>query len=101
MTWMPLERHGLPEFIDIFPFEQEIGQDTTDDDVLFVDIGSALGSQSLLIRNKLPNLKGRVIMQDQQLVIDAWNADPKLGIEAMVYDFFTPQPVKGKLCKVV
>ncbi|KAF2682279.1 S-adenosyl-L-methionine-dependent methyltransferase [Lentithecium fluviatile CBS 122367] len=34
-------------------------------------------------------------MQDQQQVIDAWNANASPGIEAQVYDFFTPQPVKG------
>lgn len=95
MNWMPLERHGLPEFVDVFPFEQQIGQNTTDDTVLFVDIGSALGSQSVLVRNRFPHLKGRVIIQDQQHVIDAWQANAQPGIGSQVYDFFTPQPVKG------
>lgn len=96
MTWLPFERHGLPEFVDVFPFERELGQDTTDDTVLFVDIGSAFGSQSLLIRKRFPNLRGRVVIEDQQHVIDAWSTKPHPSIEALVYDFFTPQPVKGK-----
>jgi hypothetical protein len=64
MTWMPLERHGLPEFVDVYPFEEQCGRETTDETVLFVDIGSALGSQSALVRNRFTGLKGRVIMQD-------------------------------------
>jgi hypothetical protein len=50
------------------------------------------------VRNRFPGLKGRVIMQDQQHVVDAWGATTDTGIEAMVYDFFTPQPVKGTFC---
>lgn len=97
MTWLPMEREGLPAFLDVFPFEREVaGPNITDDTVLFVDIGSALGSQSILLREKLPHLKGRVIMQDQPHVLAAWTPNAKHGIEAMVYDFFTPQPVKGK-----
>ncbi|KAF1972389.1 S-adenosyl-L-methionine-dependent methyltransferase [Bimuria novae-zelandiae CBS 107.79] len=86
---------GLPEFVDVYPFEQEVGKDTTDETILFVDIGSALGSQCVLVRNRFPSLKGRIIMQDQQHVIDAWNAEANPGIGTMVYEFFTPQPVQG------
>jgi hypothetical protein len=95
MSWMPLERHGNPEFLDVFPFEREIGQNTTDDTVLFVDIGSALGTQAVLVRERFPQLKGRVIVQDLQHVIDTCNANRRPGIETQVYDFFTPQPVRG------
>lgn len=95
MAWLPVSRHGIPEFVDVHPFEHEIGQNTTDDTVLFVDIGSGLGSQSILVRDRFPHLKGRVIFQDQKQVIDAWQANAKLGIESQVYDFSTPQPVKG------
>ncbi|PSN69528.1 S-adenosyl-L-methionine-dependent methyltransferase [Corynespora cassiicola Philippines] len=76
-----------------YPFE--VGQDMTDDTVLFVDIGSGLGSQSLLVKERFPHLKGWIIIQDQRHVIDAWGALSKPGVEAQIYDFFTPQPVKG------
>ncbi|PVH96624.1 S-adenosyl-L-methionine-dependent methyltransferase [Periconia macrospinosa] len=95
MQWMPLERDGLPEFLDAFPFEKTIGQNTTDETVIFVDIGSALGSQSILVRDRFPNLKGKVVMQDQQHVVDAWAANKRSDIEAQVYNFFEPQPIKG------
>lgn len=95
MQWMPFERHGLPEFLDVFPFEKTIGQNTTDETVLFVDIGGATGSQSRLVRDRFPDVKGKVIMQDQQHVVDAWPTDQRPDIEAQAYNFFTPQPIKG------
>jgi hypothetical protein len=82
--------------VDVFPFEQEIGQNTNDNTVLFVDIGSGLESQSILVRDRFPNLKGRAIIQDQQHVIDAWSANAKPAIESQAYNFFIPQPVRGK-----
>jgi hypothetical protein len=93
MQWVHLSRAGLPTWLDTFPFEEVVGQKSSKDTILFVDVGSALGHQSLLLRERFPNLPGRVIMQDQKQVIDM--AQPSNDIEAQVYDFFTPQPVKG------
>jgi hypothetical protein len=101
MTWMPLERHGLSEFIDVYPFEEECGRWTTDGTMLFVDIGSALGSQSVPVRNRFPGLKGRVIMQDQQHFVDAWGATADTGIEAMVYDLFYAAAGEGYVLLVL
>lgn len=98
LTWLPYERHGFAEFIDVFPFEQEVGQNTTDNTTLFVDIGGGFGSQSALIRNKFSHLKGKVIMQDQAQAIDTVSANPIPGVDAQVYDFYTPQPVQGMSC---
>ncbi|KAF2874757.1 S-adenosyl-L-methionine-dependent methyltransferase [Massariosphaeria phaeospora] len=95
MSWLPMEREGLPQWLDMFPFEEHVARETKDETVIFVDIGSALGSQSIALREKYPQLKGRVIIQDQQHVIDAWTPNARPGIDAMVYNFFTPQPVKG------
>lgn len=61
---------------------------------LFVDVGGANGSQVADFRNQMPDLPGRCILQDlhgSQHV----EALSKGGVEAMNYDFFTPQPVKG------
>lgn len=96
LTWLPYERHGFPEFLDVFQYEQEAGQNTTDDTVLFVDIGSGFGTQSALFRDRFPHLKGKIIMQDTQQTMDAVSAQPLERIEAQVYDFYTPQPVKGE-----
>jgi hypothetical protein len=97
MMWVNLSRDGLPRWTDVFPFNEEVAKDSTDDTVLFVDIGSALGHISIGLREKYPKIPGRVIIQDTQQVIDA--VTPSHGIEPMVYDFFTPQPVKGTCIK--
>jgi hypothetical protein len=93
MMWVNLSREGLPLWHDVFPFDQEVGKDSTEDTVLFVDIGSGLGHISIGLREKYPDLPGRVIIQDTEQVISA--VKPSHNIEPMVYDFFTPQPVKG------
>jgi hypothetical protein len=80
-------------WLDTFPFDDIVGQQSSKETILFVDVGSALGHQSLLLRERFPSLPGRVIIQDQKQVIDM--AQPSNDIEAQVYDFFTPQPVKG------
>lgn len=94
MTWVHVSREGLPVWTDVFPFEEEIAKNSTDDTVIFVDIGSALGHISIGLREKYPDLPGKVVIQDQQHVISA--VQPSHGIEPMVYDFFTPQPIKGE-----
>lgn len=95
MQWVHLSRAGLPVWLDAFPFEQTIGQNTDKDTVIFVDVGSALGHQSIMLRERLPNLPGRIIIQDTAQVMGM--VQPSHDIEPQVYDFFTPQPVKGKL----
>jgi len=94
MAWVSHQnRHGLPRWHDIFPFDEECGGNTTPDTVLFVDVGSALGRQSVALREKYPHLPGRIVIQDTEQVMAA--AQPGHGIETMVYDFFTPQPARG------
>lgn len=93
MMWMALNREGLPTWLDAFPFDKEVAQNSTPETVLFVDIGSALGHQSIELRQRFPDIPGKVIIQDLPHVIAGWK--PSHEIEAMEYDFFTPQPVRG------
>jgi hypothetical protein len=93
MQWVHLSRSGLPSWLDVFPFEELVAQKSEADTVILVDVGSALGHQSIELRERFPELKGRVIIQDTQQVIGM--VKPSHDIEAQVYDFFTPQPVKG------
>jgi hypothetical protein len=93
MQWVHLSRAGLPTWLEVFPFEQIVGQKTDKDTVLFVDVGSALGHQSILVRERFPDLAGRVIIQDTAQVIGM--VQPSHDIESQIYDFFQPQPVKG------
>lgn len=93
MQWVYLSRAGPPLWFDVFPFDQIVGQGSDKDTVLFVDVGSALGHQSIGLRKRFPDLPGRVIIQDTPQVIGM--AQPGHDIETQVYDFFAPQPVKG------
>ncbi|KAF1993495.1 S-adenosyl-L-methionine-dependent methyltransferase [Amniculicola lignicola CBS 123094] len=93
MQWMRLNRSGLPSWLDTFPLAQIIGQNTNNDTVLFVDVGSGLGHQSVEVRERFPDLPGRVIIQDTPQVIGT--VEPSHKIEPQVYDFFKPQPIHG------
>ena len=97
---MSAQREGRAYWLDFYPFEQKLSAQGRDEehDILFVDVGGALGSEIKELRKKYPSLKGRMILQDRQQTIDHVSPDP--GMEAMVYDFFTPQPVIGTTSQI-
>lgn len=97
---MRIQREGRPLFFDALDFEQRFGQDTTSSTVLFVDVGGSLGTQSLTLRKRYPDLPGRVILQDRPEVIEQVRAvlTSSVKVESEVYDIFKPQPVKGMIC---
>ncbi|KAH8885725.1 S-adenosyl-L-methionine-dependent methyltransferase [Thozetella sp. PMI_491] len=77
------------KWFEIFPAKEKI-EGTEIDDVLLVDVGGGQGNWTQVFQKAFPDLPGRLIVQDQPGVT------PELeGIESMVYDFFTPQPVAG------
>ena len=65
-------------------------------EVLLVDVGGGRGDALSSVRKQRSDLKGRIIVQDLPKEIEG--REPVDGIEAMAYDFFTPQPVRGILC---
>ena len=97
---MTAQREGRAYWLDFYPFEQKLLAEPRDSehDILFVDVGGALGSEIRELRKRYPALKGRMILQDRQQTIDHVSADS--GMEAMVHDFFTPQPVTGKVFSI-
>lgn len=61
--------------------------------VLLVDVGGGRGQVLRELRKQRPDLQGRMIVQDlPQEVQDVQYTD---GVEAMPFDFFMPQPIKG------
>lgn len=64
---------------------------------LLVDIGGGWGHDLIAFHEKYPTrgTRGRLVLQDLPSVIKDTGA-PLSGVEAMGYDFFTEQPVKGK-----
>lgn len=84
----------LPLWFDVVDFPSEFGAGLTDTDVAFVDVGGSIGQQCEEFKNLYPNLPGRVILQDREDVI--CGAPDIEGVEKMVYDYATEQPIKGK-----
>ncbi|KUJ06912.1 S-adenosyl-L-methionine-dependent methyltransferase [Mollisia scopiformis] len=93
---MRVQREGRPLFFDALDFQQRFAQNTTSETLLFVDVGGSTGPQSRVLRQRFPDLPGRVLLQDRPEVIEQAKADLAAArIEAEVYDIFTPQPIKG------
>ena len=61
---------------------------------LFVDVGGGTGQQCVAMRERWPELKGKVVLQDLPSVVNGVQLPE--GIDVMAYDFFTKQPVTGK-----
>lgn len=101
LPWMATMRDGQPSFLEGMDFRKEIlsGKRNLGTTPVFVDVGGAMGHQCIALRQRYPDLQGRIILQEQPFIIDQVKTNPLPGfegIEAMVHDFFTPQPIKGK-----
>ncbi|KAJ5580532.1 o-methyltransferase domain-containing protein [Penicillium hetheringtonii] len=58
--------------------------------VFFVDVGGGHGHQSVLLRQKYPNLLGRLVLQDLPSVVKDLKIE---GVSIQPYNFFERQPV--------
>lgn len=63
-------------------------------EVLAVDVGGNRGNALKDLRTRRPDLNGRLVFQDLPEVFAG--AETMTGVEAMAYDFFTPQPKKSQ-----
>jgi hypothetical protein len=93
LLWMTAQREGSPTWLEVFPFEKKLCENLDPETPLFVDIGGAVGHQCVALKAKHPHVQGRIILQDRPHVIE--HAIPAEGVEAMAYDFWTPQPIIG------
>ena len=98
-SWMTAQRDGRANWLDFFPFEEEItkGSATNGEDgaVLFVDVGGAKGHEIQAIKERYPETKGKFVLQDLPDTIKQALVVP--GMVAEAHDFFTEQPVKGTM----
>ena len=94
--WMTGQRDGRVGWLDFFPFEERIAKDFQEGDgaVMLVDVGGARGHEVEAIKKKYTSLPGRFVLQDLPATIE--QALPIPGMEAVVHDFFTEQPIKGQ-----
>lgn len=106
---------------DWYPMQEQLIDGLNPDTPLLIDIGGGWGHDILAFHSKYPN-KGKLILQDlpevvknkvstlesvippfsyyyarRLLTLDSYlKREFPPGVEAMGYDFFTEQPVKGK-----
>ena len=90
-------RSGRQNWSDFYPVDERLGKgmNTDKDAVLLVDVGGGLGHDLEEFRSKHPSLSGRLILQDQAVVIPEIT-NIHQSIEPMIHDFWTAQPIKGK-----
>jgi demethylsterigmatocystin 6-O-methyltransferase len=92
--WMSILHDKQNTWLDAYDFSKHC-ESTGAETVVFVDVAGGIGQQCALLKQKMPNLKGRVILQDLQVAID--HAMPTPGVENTVIDMWEGQPVKGKM----
>ena len=85
---------GQTSWIDLYPTE-ELVKTSKQDMPIVVDVGGNLGYDLQSFATKHPGLPlGSLVLQDLPAVIEQTKVESP--IVAMDYDFFKPQPVKGK-----
>jgi len=91
-------KEGLGMWFDRYPVETQLrdAYDKSEDLVLLVDVGGGKGHVLQEFVKQRGRRKNMLIVQDLPAALSPAEILQPLGIEAMPYDFFTPQPVKGK-----
>ena len=92
------QRSERPSWVDegFYPVHDRLikGMETDGDRSALVDLGGGAGYCLEEFRSKVPDWKGRLVLQEQESVLEqASGLDGR--IELMAHDFFTPQPIKG------
>lgn len=90
--FMAFRRQPELSWLTVYPV-QEMAHDIGAEKPLYVNIGGGVGHQCAQFKEKYPDIKGRVILQDLRHSIE--KALPTPGVENMSYDFFDPQPIHG------
>ena len=67
-----------------------------ENDVLLVDVGGGRGHDLEALRARHPNLRGRLVLQDLPDTLKEVS-EMENCFETCEYDFFTPQPIQGKI----
>ena len=82
------------KWTDVVNFDEEIACDAQTNEPVFVDVGGGDGSQCIEVQ-MVHKLGGKTILQDRANVIEKAFKAREAGVETMVHDFFTEQPVRG------
>lgn len=85
---------GMPSWLDVYPW-QEKSEGLKPEQPFFIDLGGGIGHQSVALREKLPRLPNRIIVQDIPVTLQHAIKHP--GIETIAQDFFQPQAIEGEM----
>jgi demethylsterigmatocystin 6-O-methyltransferase len=92
--WMSTLHQEAKTWLDVYDFGKHCaGFDPQG--VVFVDVGGGIGQKCALLKKKIPDLPGRVVLQDMAHAIP--HAIPTPEVENTIIDMWDGQPVKGKL----
>lgn len=92
--FMEAQFASLPTWLDAVDFGSEMRAGLfSPEQVAFVDVGGGNGQQIAALKAKIPDLQGRLVLQDRPVVLE--KALEVEGMEKMSYDYLTEQPVKS------
>jgi hypothetical protein len=91
--YMALRRGPEISWLSVYPVREEAAGWEAEKP-LYVNIGGGIGHQCAQFVDRYPDVPGRIILQDMPHSIE--KALPTPGVEAVVHNFFDPQPVKGQ-----
>ncbi|KAJ1329744.1 demethylsterigmatocystin 6-O-methyltransferase [Microdochium nivale] len=98
-SFMASYRAGKPNWFDegFYPVKERLigGFDSSVGDALLVDVGGGRGHDLAMFAAQNKNHPGRLVLQDQDVVIAEVTAKDTQPFEATIHDFDTPQPVIG------
>ena len=93
-------RQGRPSWMDdgFYPVRARLvqGMRQGKQEVAIVDVGGNMGYDLQELKQKHPDIPGRLVLQDRPEVIENAMGQEE-GIESYAYDFFTEQPIKGMI----
>jgi demethylsterigmatocystin 6-O-methyltransferase len=95
-TWMSTLAQYQYDSQTRLDFTEWIPPNIASSETAFVDIGGGSGLQCMTLRQKSPDMHGRIVDQDRAEVVAEVASNLKnAGVETMAHDFFTEQPIKG------
>jgi hypothetical protein len=99
-NYMQARQHSSePKWFDIYDVESELAANPKLDtqEVLLVDVGGGKGHDVAKFADRFPNLPGKLVLQDLPQTFESGLAVSSEKADIMGHDFFTEQPVKGRL----
>lgn len=90
--FMAVQRQGMPTWLDVYPWQSKT-EGLKPEQPFFVDIGGGIGHQSVALREKVPQLPNKIILQD--IPVSLGQAIKHSGVDPVPQDFFQPQAITG------